>query len=90
MNALSLLIKPVSGACEYDCGYCLYKDELALRKEKNSGVMSAYTLENLVRRAFACACPVSFMFQGGEPLLAGLGFFEKFSELAHRYARGRV
>ncbi|MBR4235315.1 MAG: SPASM domain-containing protein [Clostridia bacterium] len=90
MKALSLLIKPVSGACEYSCEYCFYKDELTLRKEKNSGVMSSGTLENLVRRAFSCACPVSFMFQGGEPLLAGLGFFETFSELAHRYARGCV
>ncbi|GAB1484848.1 SPASM domain-containing protein [Treponema sp.] len=48
--------------------------------------MSAETTELLVKRAFELdAQSYSFGFQGGEPTLAGLGFFELFTGLVKKY-----
>ena len=31
MSAISVMIKPASGACNMDCGYCFYRDEASKR-----------------------------------------------------------
>lgn len=52
------------------------------------GKMSIETLENLVRRAMAYAEGyVSFAFQGGEPTLAGLDFFQELIRLEKKYRK---
>jgi len=81
-----MMIKPVSSTCNMRCRYCFYADVSASRAVKSYGVMSRETAENLVRRAFAYADgSVSFAFQGGEPTLAGVGFYRDFLALARRY-----
>ena len=43
--------------------------------------------QTAVRRIFAAADGwVNFVFQGGEPTLAGLEYFEDFVELCKKYA----
>ena len=82
MPPLHLLIKPASGACNLRCRYCFYHDEMENREQASYGIMSRETLENLVRKALERAqghC--TFAFQGGEPTLAGLDFFEELLEL---------
>ena len=74
MKQLTLLIKPASGACQMRCRYCFYADVMNKRAEQVRPVMSDETLERLVRRAYAAADCVTFMFQGGEPTLAGMDF----------------
>lgn len=90
MPPLSLMIKPVSGLCNQRCAYCFYEDVSAHREAKSLGRMRRDTLETLVRRAFAYAeGSVSFAFQGGEPTLAGLGFYRELIALQRKYnARG--
>ena len=79
---LSVMVKPVSGSCQMRCGYCFYADEAKNRCTPNYGVMSEETLEKLVDRVFAWERQaVSFAFQGGEPTLAGIGFFRRFVSL---------
>ena len=86
--ALSLLIKPASGRCNLRCKYCFYEDEMDHRTEQDCGLMSEDTLELLIRQAMEVAEKrVSFAFQGGEPVLRGLPFFQKFIELERKYAR---
>ena len=86
MKALSLLVKPASGACMYACRYCFYADEMSLRASGVRPLMSEETLETLVRKAFsACDGSITFAFQGGEPMLAGLGFYRRLTELEKRY-----
>lgn len=86
MPPLSLLIKPVSGACNMRCTYCFYHDVMDHRRQKVLPRMTDETLDNLVRRAFVYAeGSVSFAFQGGEPTLIGLGFFEKLMQLQKKY-----
>ncbi|MCK9221528.1 MAG: anaerobic sulfatase maturase [Limnochordia bacterium] len=86
MPAVNLLIKPASSSCNLRCDYCFYHSLAAMRSTPNYGTMSIETLENLVKRAFEFAdgyC--GFAFQGGEPTLAGLPFYERLIELQEKY-----
>ena len=75
MKPVSMLIKPVSGACNMACRYCFYRGDSG----HNRGVMSKSTVEALVRSVFEYAnADVNFAFQGGEPTLAGVDFFRFF------------
>lgn len=86
MPSTYLLIKPSSGNCNLRCSYCFYCDEMEKRKIKSYGFMSEETLEALVRRAFEAAGEsCSFAFQGGEPTLSGLPFYERLMELEKKY-----
>lgn len=87
MQAVSLLIKPASGQCNLRCRYCFYR-ELMSHGAPADHRMTRETLEAVVRRAFETgARQISFAFQGGEPMLAGLDFFREFIQLERRYAR---
>src|SRR5258708_23878358 len=85
----SLLIKPASAVCNLDCAYCFYLDRDAdPYKSLPSRRMTEETLERLVDTFLFYSYPNSvFAFQGGEPTLAGLPFFEKLVRLQQE--RGR-
>lgn len=80
MPPLSLLIKPASGSCNMRCKYCFYADEMTHRGEGSVGRMSLETMYALADKALAYADGVcTFAFQGGEPTLVGVEFFQKLS-----------
>ena len=85
----SLLIKPASAVCNLDCAYCFYLDRDAdPYKALPARRMTPDTLERLVDTYLFYSYPNSiFAFQGGEPTLAGLQFFEKLVELQQQYGR---
>jgi len=85
----SLLIKPASAVCNLDCEYCFYLDRDAdPYKALPARRMPDDILERLVDTYLFYSYPNStFAFQGGEPTLAGLGFFEKLVEFQKRYGR---
>jgi uncharacterized protein len=85
----SLLIKPASAVCNLDCEYCFYLDrEADPYQAMPARRMSEETLERLVDTYLFYSYPQStFAFQGGEPTLAGLPFFEKVVELQERFGR---
>jgi uncharacterized protein len=85
----SLLIKPVSAICNLDCAYCFYLDRTAdPYKELPARRMTLDTLERLVDSYLFYSYPrSSFIFQGGEPTLAGLPFFESLIEFQKRHGR---
>ncbi len=85
----SLLIKPASAVCNLDCEYCFYLDrEADPYKDLPARIMPADVLERLVDGFLFYSYPASiFAFQGGEPTLAGLAFFEKLVDLQQRYGR---
>ena len=83
---VSLMIKPVSGACNMRCRYCFYTDVMARRDTAIHPPMTTEILETVVRRAFQYADgPVSFAFQGGEPTLIGLPFYQELLRLERSY-----
>lgn len=82
MKWVSMLIKPVSANCNMRCKYCFYEDLSAHRHVSYYGKMSPETLENVVGKAMeAATIGCHFAFQGGEPTLAGLDFFQQFIKL---------
>ena len=90
MNLNTVLIKPASSQCSMTCDYCFYCDEAAKREAPSYGMMSEETLKNIIKKIlFQATGDVCFAFQGGEPTLRGLRFFEKAVEFEQRYNRGR-
>ncbi|MFC0302659.1 anaerobic sulfatase maturase [Virgibacillus soli] len=79
MQTLSILIKPASSSCNLSCHYCFYHDVAEHRNVKSFGRMRDHVRKEIIRKAFASHVRVvSFAFQGGEPTLAGLDFFQAF------------
>jgi uncharacterized protein len=81
------MIKPASGMCNMECGYCFYHDLVKNRRTPSYGVMTP----DVIRAVVKCVCEevtggVQFTFQGGEPLLAGMGFFEEFEKAVAEFA----
>ena len=91
MPPITVMIKPVSGACNMRCRYCFYADEMNNRGTDIYPAMDDETLETLVRRVMRYADKqATFVFQGGEPTLAGVGFYQKLLALQKKYRRADV
>jgi len=86
-----IMTKPSGPLCNLDCRYCFYLEKTKLFPENHVFRMSDSLLEAYVRRYIEAqpAADVSFAWQGGEPTLAGIGFFRKVVELQRKYGRGR-
>ena len=85
MRNVTLLIKPASSLCNMRCRYCFYEDEAQSRSVRSMGVMRQSTAQSLIDAAMDAVDPggtVGFAFQGGEPTVAGLPFFESFVQTA--------
>ncbi len=83
---MNLLIKPASSLCNLRCEYCFYHDSAKNREVVSYGIMSIETLENLLIKAFEYSskeCTIAF--QGGEPTLAGLDFYNKYIEIVNKH-----
>ena len=78
MPAISVLMKPSSSMCNMSCDYCFYCDEAQKRSQESYGFMSEQTLKNVIRKTMLRAeGMISYTFQGGEPTLRGIEFFQK-------------
>lgn len=86
MPPITVMIKPVSGACNMRCRYCFYADEMNHRQSSVYPRMSSELLDVVVRRIIRSAdSSVHFLFQGGEPTLIGLPFFEQLVKIQRKY-----
>lgn len=86
-----VMTKPMGPLCNLDCKYCFYLEKEKLFPGSQRFKMRPPVLEAYIRD-FIAAQPthtVSFAWQGGEPTLAGVGFFRKVVELQRKYGRGR-
>jgi uncharacterized protein len=91
MNLSSFLIKPASGRCNLACKYCFYRDVAENREIADFGIMTEATARALIEKAFSIDSPAyTFGFQGGEPTLAGIDFFEKFVRIVREVNRKEV
>ena len=79
MPPLSILLKPASSGCNLRCAYCFYADEASIRTVPNYGLMPREVGHALIEKAVGAAeGSITFLFQGGEPTLAGLDFYRDF------------
>ena len=78
------IIKIVGDFCNLRCRYCFYNT----RDQTTRNVMSKELLEKfLVEYMRIFSGHLFFIWHGGEPLLAGLPFFERILELQKRYLK---
>ena len=84
-----VLAKPVGARCNLDCSYCFYLDKEALypgsRFRMSDEVLGAWLAQLFEMHRDQPSVPVAF--QGGEPTLMGLDFFERAAALARALAR---
>ena len=91
MKNITVLIKPASSLCNMRCAYCFYSDIAAHRQTESYGIMTRDVLRALTERAFECATEsVSFVFQGGEPTLAGLDFYKSAIAYQREYNKRAI
>lgn len=83
-----MLAKPSGPDCNLACTYCFYLRKAALFADERPR-MSPQMLEAYVRQLFDAqrGREVHLAWQGGEPTLMGLDFFERAVDLARRHAR---
>jgi uncharacterized protein len=80
------VIKPTH-LCNLSCKYC-YNDDV------RDPIMRESTLERVIEQTFTYVredAPerlVSFIWHGGEPMIAGLPFFQKVVQFQNKYAKG--
>lgn len=87
----SVLIKPTGPDCNLDCTYCFYLKKSELFSETRVHRMSEEVLEELIRQVMQQSSQsVSFAWQGGEPTLMGLPFFERAIAFEKKYGRGQT
>ena len=91
MKGTSILIKPVSSTCNMACHYCFYRDEAEKRQQECYGLMSSRTLKNVIRKTLPRAKgAISYAYQGGEPTLRGLDFFEEAVAWQKQYNKNGI
>ncbi len=77
----SVLVKPVSADCNLACEYCFYSSKSALYSETKRHRMSDRVLRELIAQFMVLSWDrASFCWQGGEPTLAGLDFYQRVVE----------
>lgn len=93
------MAKPAGARCNLDCTYCFYLSKETLpggpeargpeARGLGAGDMDHDTLERFVRQYIAGVTgpEVVFSWQGGEPTLRGLAFFEEVVALQRKHAR---
>lgn len=85
------MTKPIGPICNLDCTYCYYLHKEDLYPKGNKWKMEDSCLEAYIRQ-YIDAQPrgtneVTFAWQGGEPTLLGLEFFERCVEIQQTHQR---
>lgn len=92
LSGFNLLTKPGGAVCNLDCSYCYYLEKEKLYGNTRNFQMSDETLEVFTRKYIheQPGPEVTFVWQGGEPTLAGIDFFRKALSLQKKYGSGKV
>lgn len=77
------IVKVANKGCNLDCSYCFYNKQTREKK-----IMTLEVLETVIKEV----CKhnqgdIVFVWHGGEPLLAGIAFYQKAFELQERYKK---
>ncbi|EAA2291851.1 anaerobic sulfatase maturase, partial [Salmonella enterica subsp. enterica] len=80
-----ILAKPIGPACNLACRYCYYPQGETPVEKMNESTLEIFICRYIAAQP-ASAREINFVWQGGEPLLAGIGFYKKVIALQQRYA----
>jgi serine-type anaerobic sulfatase-maturating enzyme len=83
------MVKPIGAICNIDCTYCYYLHKKDLLGSENNFRISDEVLETHIKQYIEAQDreEVVFSWQGGEPTLLGLEFFEKVVKLEQKYKK---
>lgn len=87
LDSISVLIKPASSSCNLNCNYCFYKEVSSFRQDKPLKI-SYKNIIAMTKNIFLGLreeSNVNLIFQGGEPTIAQLKFFEDFIKGVNKY-----
>lgn len=97
-SAFHLMAKPTSFHCNLKCDYCFYleKEQKVVTQPKKSHA-APYAMSDEVLRSYIKnyiqsqpGDEVEFAWQGGEPTMAGIPFFEKALKYQQQFAKGKT
>lgn len=83
------MLKPSGAACNINCEYCFYLHKQDLLNQSKHPRMPITILEQHIRQyieAQSGNTSVTFTWQGGEPTLMGIEFFETVIAIQQKYA----
>ena len=93
MKPFHIMAKPHGPICNLDCTYCYHLEKENLYSKSGRDYrMRDEVLEAYIRQ-YVQAQPgqhVSFAWQGGEPTLLGISFFERAIELQKKHGGGKT
>lgn len=84
LNKMTPIVKIIGNYCNLRCKYCFYHGQ----DQSTINIMSDNLLEKFIEEYTGLyENNLTFNWHGGEPLLAGLPFFEKVVDLQNRYKK---
>lgn len=91
-NAFSVMVKPIGSICNLNCTYCYYLEKKKLFPGKNDFRLDKDLLENFIKQYISSQqVPlVNFFWQGGEPTILGINYFQNILKLQKKYAEGKI
>lgn len=90
VKQIAVLIKPASSLCNIRCKYCFYANVSSLREVKSFGKMTTEVAEKMIDNIYydlEDGDQLTLAFQGGEPTLAGLAYFEHITQLVAKQTK---
>lgn len=86
-RSFMVMSKPIGPVCNLNCSYCYYLEKENLYRDCRDFRMTDETLESFIKQFIESQeVPlVTFTWQGGEPTLLGLDYFEKAVRIQQKY-----
>lgn len=83
------MVKPSGSQCNLDCAYCFYLHKQDLLAQDKKPRMSEAVLEQHIRQTLEANTgpSVVFSWQGGEPTLMGIDFFQRVVNLQLKHKK---
>ncbi len=84
----NVLAKPSGPACNLDCDYCFYLEKESLFPKASTFKMVPDVLKSFIKQYIESqpTNSVHFTWQGGEPTLLGVPYFEEIIRLQEKLA----
>lgn len=81
----TVIILPVGKKCNLSCSYCYH----SFIRDQGIKIMPKEILERIISEASKIAEELTFLWHGGEPLLAGINYFKTAIKLQNLFLRDR-
>lgn len=92
-KGIHIMAKPVGAFCNLKCTYCYYLEKQAFYTHRTLQVMNNSVLQSFIQQYTEMnrnQPQLQFVWQGGEPMLAGISFYEDAVRLQKKYAGGKT